>query len=117
MSAVQFKALLNAVCQVDNACTFIVHDQILIRGLDYKKRIVLQYSQVPCASKFLTNLKIRHLLRNVLKLNFFVHLAWTILKDLVSWYVFTQKIFYSIVQGIILPYLVEYIKMLTIFQQ
>ena len=58
-----------------------------------------------------TNLKIWLLFGNVLKLNFLLYLAWTILKVLVSHYVLAQKIFCSI----IIQFFVYYIKNVNYF--
>ena len=55
-----------------------VHSYWVVRGLNGVEPIVLWSSQ------FLTNLKIWLLFRNVLKFNFLLYLAWSILKDFVS---------------------------------
>ena len=75
--------------------------RIVIGGPEGDEPVTLRSPQVPWVSNFLTNLKIWLLVGNLLKLNFLLNLAWTIWKDFVSLYVFTQKIFCSIDQGII----------------
>ena len=88
----------------------------MIRDPDGEEPVASRSSQVPWASKFLTNLKIWPLFENVLKWNFFLNLAWTILKYLVSSYVFTQD-FLLYHRGIVLQYLFKYVNMLTISRQ
>ena len=56
-------------------------------------------------------------IKTVQKLNFLLYLAWTILKDFVSCYVFTKKIFCSISQNMISLYLIKYVKMVSISQK
>ena len=78
MSTVQSKLLLNAVCKnVDNVCTFILRDQIVIGGPNGE--------ETRCPTIFISamNFKVldQFLLGNVMKLNFLLYLAWPILKD------------------------------------
>ena len=85
----------------------------VIGDLDDEEPVAPRSSQVLRSSKVLINLKIWLLFWNVLELNFFLDLAWTIFKDLVLWHVFLKMFFYSIIQNMFSLYLTKYIKMLT----
>ena len=67
-------------------CSFLLGVRIVIEGRKDEGPNALLSSQMHWASKFLTNLKISFLFRNVLKLNLFLYLAWTILRDFKNLY-------------------------------
>ena len=66
------------------AIKIVAYYSWVIKGPDGEEPVSLRSPQVLWPSKFLINLKIWFLFGNELKLNFFLCLAWIILKDLVS---------------------------------